>query len=670
MQRNMELNKITKSLHKLEALNTLGIREVKDLLTYYPSRYTITIATPFDEFKEGEKVCFEAELVTSFKTTYFGGKRCVTRFSVIYEEEELQVSIFNRGYLKVPAGCDHIFISGKYEGNHKVVASNMNFKPLEEQLGIFPVYPLKEGITQSELTRYIKKAIELYQGKIVNVIPNNYLEKYRLINKEVAIQQIHFPDNKESLEQALRHLKYEEFLKFHVNMQLLRKNDVVLVDKPIRKINYSSIQTFIKHLPYELSKDQEKAINEIIHDMDSSQVMYRLLQGDVGCGKTVVAEVAMLACVSAGYQAAIMAPTEILAKQHYESFQKAFPNLEITLLCGSLKAKERKQALEDILSGKSQMIIGTHALFQDDVYYHSLGLVVADEQHRFGVEQRRKLKDKGEAVDFLLMSATPIPRTLAISIYGDLDISTIKQLPKGRKETITKYIPHTSMSYILEDIIGYLEQGTQIYVITPLVEESEVLNVKHAQGIYENLSKVLKRYGNVGLLHGRMGAEEKEQVMRAFVENQIQVLVSTTVVEVGVNVGNANVMVIYDAERFGLSQLHQLRGRVGRANQQGICYLLSGTTDSDAKKRLKLMEKCNDGFEIATEDLKMRGAGDILGRRQSGASGFVLGDIVVDSHILEIARQDATEIVADFENEQYKMLRIWVELNDHLHYMD
>lgn len=669
-RKSMELNKITKSSHKLEVLNSLGIYEVRDLLTYYPTRYTLTIDTPFDSFVKDEKVCFEAELITPFKTSYYAHNRSVTRFNVVYEEEELQVTIFNRAYLKAPPGVDRIFIAGKYEGNHKVVASSVNFKPIDEQLGIFPVYPLKDGIKQNELSRYIKKALELYQGKIVNVIPDRYLEKYRLVAKEEAIHQIHFPDSKEKLEQALRHLKYEEFLKFHVSMQLSRKNDIEYVIKEDRYVNHELINEFISKLPYELSHDQSKAINDIIADIESNRVMYRLLQGDVGCGKTVVAQIAMLACVSAGYQAAIMAPTEILAKQHYEGFRKFFPDLKISLLCGSLKAKERKEILEEIASGESKMIIGTHALFQEDVNYHSLGLVVTDEQHRFGVEQRRRLKEKGDAVDLLLMSATPIPRTLAISLYGDLDVSTIKELPKGRKMTITKYIPHNSMSYILEEIIDYLQTGTQIYVITPLIEESEVLNVKHAQGIYENLSRILQNFGKVGLLHGKMSAEEKEKIMDDFVHNRIQVLVSTTVIEVGVNVGNANVMVIYDAERFGLSQLHQLRGRVGRSNQQGICYLLSNSKDSNAIKRLKLMEKCSDGFEIATEDLKMRGAGDILGKRQSGVSGFVLGDIVLDSAILEVARKDAIEIVNCFNDDEYRMLKLWYELHSKTQYMD
>lgn len=666
----MELTKITKSANKLAVLNALGIHEVRDLLTYYPTRYTVTVESSFDDFKKGEKVSFEAELVTPFKTTYYARNRSVTRFTVVYQEEELQVSIFNRSYLKVPAGCDRVFITGKYDGNHKVTASNINFKPIEEQLGIFPVYGLKEGITQNELRKYIKKAIDLYEGKIVDVVPNRFLEKYRLVAKEKAIHNVHFPTSKEALEQALRHLKYEEFLKFHVSMQLGRKQDVEYLTKTNRCVDMNRVNDFVKLLPYELSNDQQKAVNEIIGDMRSSRVMYRLLQGDVGCGKTVVAQIAMLACVTSGYQAVIMAPTEILARQHYEGFKKLFPDLNVCLLCGSLKSKERKEVLSDIETGKAQMIVGTHALFQDDANYHSIGLVVADEQHRFGVDQRRRLLEKGDAVDLLLMSATPIPRTLAISLYGDLDVSTIKELPKGRKTTLTKYIQHNSMSYILEEIIEYLESGTQVYVITPLIEESESLDVKNAIDIYDNLSKVLKNYGTVGLLHGRMSAEEKDKIMNDFVQNRIQMLISTTVVEVGVNVGNANVMVIYDSERFGLSQLHQLRGRVGRANQQGICYLLSNSKDENAIKRLKLMEKCTDGFEIATADLQMRGAGDILGKRQSGASGFVLGDIVVDSKILEVARNDAIDIVKNFDNEEYRMLRIWIQMNDSIKYMD
>lgn len=668
----MELTCITKSANKIKVLNELGIHDVKDLLVHYPFRYVDNVVMNFDDFKVGDKVFFEATLASGFKTNYYAKNRSVTRFDVVYDEELIQVSIFNRPYLKVSSE-EKIVISGKYEGKNKVVATTVNFKSVDEQVGIFPVYNLKEGITQNEMSKYVKKALKLMEGKIVDVIPDTYLRKYKLINKEKAINEIHFPTNRDTLKAALYYLKYEEFLKFNVTMMLLKKANVNVVSKSGKCFEMSKINEVISSLPYELSDDQKQVLTDIFDDLKANRLMYRLVQGDVGSGKTIVAILAMYAVALANQQSVIMAPTEILAKQHYDNIVKLLPEVEVVMLSGSLKKAERLSVLEQIASNKAKIIVGTHALFQEGVNYYNLGLVVTDEQHRFGVEQRKKLKDKGESVDVLMMSATPIPRTLALSLYGDMDVSSIHQMPSGRKAIQTTLIKQNSFTSVFDDIIELLQQGNQMYVITAMIEENEDFNkIKHAEGIYEALKKVLAMYAKVGLLHGKMSGEEKEQVMKQFADNEIQVLVSTTVVEVGVNVPNANIMVIYDSDRFGLSQLHQLRGRVGRGNRQGYCYLLTGSKDSDSLKRLEVLTKTTDGFEIARQDLLLRGAGDILGKRQSGVSGFVLGDIILDTSILELAREDAQMIVDHFDDDENKMIKTWVMLyqRNNISYVD
>lgn len=668
----MELTLITKSQRKLEALHELGIQNVKDLLVHYPFRYTDNVLTSYNEFQIGEKVFFEAVLISSFKTSYYAKNRSVTRFEVLYEEEVIQVTIFNRPYLKGNE-TDTIVISGKYEGHNKVTATSVNFKEIDEQIGLFPVYNLTQGITQSEMSRYVKKALSLMDGKIVDVIPSRYIEKYHMMHKSEALREIHFPSSKEKLKYALHYLKYEEFLKFNVTMMLTKRNNQTILRKEPRIFDENKIHQVISSLNFSLSNDQNTVLREILNDLASSKVMYRLLQGDVGSGKTIVAVLGMYATALAGKQSVIMAPTEILAKQHYDTISKLLPDVRVVLLSGSLRKSEKDILQQQIASHQADIIVGTHALFQESVIYADLGMVVTDEQHRFGVEQRKRLKDKGEGVDVLLMSATPIPRTLALSLYGDMDVSTIRELPKGRKPILTKLIRKNSFFDEFNEITELLQQGNQMYVITAMIGENEdYTKIKHAEGIYEALKKAMALYANVGLLHGRMNAEEKELVMRQFADNEVQVLVSTTVVEVGVNVPNANIMVIYDSDRFGLSQLHQLRGRIGRGNRQGYCYLLTGSKDPISIKRLEVLTMTNDGFEIAKQDLLLRGAGDILGKRQSGASGFVLGDVVLDTKILELARTDAEDIVNHFEDDDNAMIRKWIEIyqKNNVTYMD
>lgn len=639
---------------RLEILASMNITTLEDLIYQYPYRYeVIEEKYPTDE---DEHLIIEATVISPVKI-FFKGK--MSRMSFEVEDKYLQhfqVSIFNRHFLRqhLKLGTT-ITIIGKCI-NHRITASDIKIKPLQDISGIYPVYSLKEGITQKSFRQYVKKALSLLNHEFDDFIPEKYRIQHHLIRKESALYCIHFPENKKDVQEALKYLKYEEFLKFQLTMQLMKQQRTQ--EMGIAKdFDVTQLQSLILSLPFALTKDQQTAIKEIVEDLKSPQMMYRFLQGDVGSGKTVVSSVALYANYLAGYQGALMAPTEILATQHYQTLSRFFENTDvrIELLTGSLSLKEKERVYQAIQSGKADIVVGTHALFQKKVVYHNLGFVITDEQHRFGVMQRKALKNKGQQVDFLIMSATPIPRTLAISMYGDMDVSTIKTMPQGRLPVKTQYIHSSSMKPILKHLKSYLTQGGQCYVICPLVEDSENLEAKSASQIAKAMQKYFQTQYNVGLLHGQMKEDEKEKVMNGFLNNTIQILVSTTVVEVGVDVKNANMMVIYNAERFGMSQLHQLRGRIGRGQEQAYCYLMSSSSSKEAIERLKYLEKSHDGFEISLYDLKLRGPGEVLGQRQSGLPTFLVADIMKDFPILSIARKDADEIIHDYiQNHEYQ----------------
>lgn len=639
---------------RLEILASMNITTLEDLIYQYPYRYeVIEEKYPTDE---DEHLIIEATVISPVKI-FFKGK--MSRMSFEVEDKYLQhfqVSIFNRHFLRqhLKLGTT-ITIIGKCV-NHRITASDIKIKPLQDISGIYPVYSLKERITQKSFRQYVKKALSLLNHEFDDFIPEKYRIQHHLIRKESALYCIHFPENKKDVQEALKYLKYEEFLKFQLTMQLMKQQRTQ--EMGIAKdFDVTQLQSLILSLPFALTKDQQTAIKEIVEDLKSPQMMYRFLQGDVGSGKTVVSSVALYANYLAGYQGALMAPTEILATQHYQTLSRFFENTDvhIELLTGSLSLKEKERVYQAIQSGEADIVVGTHALFQKKVVYHNLGFVITDEQHRFGVMQRKALKNKGQQVDFLIMSATPIPRTLAISMYGDMDVSTIKTMPQGRLPVKTQYIHSSSMKPILKHLKSYLAQGGQCYVICPLVEDSENLEAKSASQIAEAMQKYFQTQYNVGLLHGQMKEDEKEKVMNGFLNNTIQILVSTTVVEVGVDVKNANMMVIYNAERFGMSQLHQLRGRIGRGQEQAYCYLMSSSSSKEAIERLKYLEKSHDGFEISLYDLKLRGPGEVLGQRQSGLPTFLVADIMKDFPILSIARKDADEIIHDYiQNHEYQ----------------
>ncbi len=646
--------------NRITLLENMGIHNIKDLVLYFPYRYEVIEPT---ELINQEKVIIEATLIDQPKV-FFKGRLSRLTFTVLYKDLPLKVAIFNRHFLKahMHEGMTLTLI-GKYtQKNHSLVASEMKLQPLDQLEGITPVYTVKGKMTQKSLRGYINKALHFYQNHILDILPDYLIQQYHLISRQEAYFKIHQPHQNSDVIQAIRYLKYEEFFKFQLTMNYIKQYHHEHVGM-IKEIDDKKLQQFINQLPFSLTKDQSTAVEEIITDLKSDKLMYRFVQGDVGSGKTVVGAIGLYANYLAGYQGAMMAPTEILALQHYQSLTHLFKNtdVKIGLLTGHLSQKEKNELYLQIAQGDIDLIVGTHALFQEKVQYQNLGLVITDEQHRFGVEQRKALKDKGQKVDFLVMSATPIPRTLAMSLYGDMDVSTIQSMPRGRKKVITEYVPSISMKPFLPHLKQYLASGGQCYVVCPLVNESESLNCRDANQIYDAMSRYFKGQYKVGLVHGKLSDEQKNEMMKQFSDNQIQILVSTTVIEVGVDVSNANMIVIYNADRFGLSQLHQLRGRVGRGSQQGYCYLLSDSKIKEAKERLMFLANHNDGFEISKYDLQIRGPGDLLGQKQSGVPTFMIGDVMKDFNILEIARKDAIDALNNHASDE-KIKQLLLEI--------
>ena len=570
----------------------------------------------------------------------------------------MNVIIYNRGFLKqkLLVGTSVILI-GKYDKKHNsIVASEIRFGEIKYDR-IEPVYHTTYGITSNQINMYIK---ELLQNEISvkDYIPDIIKEKYHFKSKINDIKNIHCPKSIEELKQSIKRLKYEELFLFMLKMNCLKSNTKNRIGLK-RNVDYKEVDKFIETLPFELTIDQKKSIDDIYNDLISSNRMNRLLQGDVGSGKTIVAIISMYINYLSGYQSALMAPTEILAEQHYQNIKQLFKDYDINvcLLTGKLKAKEKKDLYKKIESGEIDFIIGTHALISDDVIYNNLGLVITDEQHRFGVNQRANLKNKGITPDILYMSATPIPRTYALTLYGDMDISSIKTSPSGKKEIITTVKKETEIKDVLTSIYSELKKGHQAYVIAPLIEESDKSDLKNVYELEENMNKAFGKLYNIGILHGKMTDSEKEEVMNKFKNNEIQILISTTVVEVGVDVKNATMMVIFDSYRFGLSALHQLRGRVGRNTIQSYCILISNRET----KRLDILTKTNDGFKISEEDFILRGSGDIFGQRQSGDMIFKLADIKKDYKILLKAKEDS-EIY--LKNNKDKINDILDEINN------
>ena len=631
----------------VEKFLKLDLKTVGDALLYYPFRYEDFQTKSVLDLMDGEKALVLGEVVSPASVQYYGYKRNRLRFSIRQGEVIVAVSFFNQPYLadKIEVGSQ-IAIWGKWD---KAKASLTGMKVLsQQQEDLQPVYHVVQGIKQSSLVKLIKTAIdEGYLDLVEENLPAELLKRYQLLDRQEAIRAMHFPADIDQYRQALRRIKFEELFYFQLNLQSL-KSENRRVDAGISiAFDSGALANKIEQLPFVLTEAQQRSLREILSDMASSGHMNRLLQGDVGSGKTVIAGLAMYAAHTAGYQSALMVPTEILVEQHYESLSQLFPELSIALLTGGMKVAVRRTALAAIELGEVDMVIGTHALIQEGVQYHHLGLVITDEQHRFGVKQRRNFREKGENPDVLMMTATPIPRTLAITVFGEMDVSIIDQLPAGRKEIRTRWVKHEQLPLVWDWVGKEVDKGAQVYVVSPLIEESEALDLKNTIALEEELQAYFGEKVRIALLHGQMKNQEKEAIMQAFKTGKTDLLVSTTVIEVGVNVPNATIMVIMDADRFGLSQLHQLRGRVGRGSKQSYAILVANPKTDSGKERMKAMTETTDGFVLAEKDLQMRGSGEVFGTRQSGLPEFQVANIIDDYPILEEARRVASQIVSE-----------------------
>ena len=638
----MELEKLDKIGPKTaKTLNNLGIYSAEDLIRNYPYRFLIFAKRDINNPKYYDEFVSDGIVESMPTLNFFRGKMNRLTFRCNVQNKIVKVVIFNRAFLKqnIIIGKE-VTIIGKYDPKKEtIVATNIRLGNLNK-VEIEPVYHLCKGITSKQMNAFIKKALSVVKEN--NNIPKELISKYNLMSEDEAIRIIHNPKDEESLKTALKTLKYEEIFTYMKNIKLLKIKNEVHKDVYKKEVSLNMVNDFINSLPFKLTSDQEKIVFKMLDEICGDTLMNRLLQGDVGSGKTIVAFIISYALYTGGYQTSFMAPTEVLARQHYKNACDLFKdtNFKVGLLTGKMTLKEKKKVYEKIEKNEIDMLIGTHALISDKVVWNNLGLVITDEQHRFGVNQRQTLKNKGLNVEVLMMSATPIPRTYALTIYGDTDTSSIKTKPSGRIPVITKVKKEDEIKDVLEGIYKALKNQNQVYVIAPMIEENDDSNYANVYDLKRKFNLAFKNY-NVEVLHGKMTNEEKEKVMDEYAKGNIDILISTTVIEVGVDVKNATVMVIFDADRFGLSTLHQLRGRVGRNSLQSYCYLIS---DKDTK-RLKIMEEENDGYKISEADFKLRGQGDLFGSRQSGTLSFKLSDVRKDYDLLVKVRDDVNELV-------------------------
>ena len=644
----------------LSLLNKININTVEDLVTHYPFRYDILERNELSSVEDGDKITIDGKVESVPILMRFKAGLNKMNFRLVTQSGVVGVSIFNRAFLKskLLVGTDVIVI-GKFDKSKNVItASDIKMGRLTGKVKIEPVYHCTSGLTNKNMSTYINMALLMYGRDIMDYIPSEYIERYNFLNKKTALNVIHNPSTSEKLKEVTIRLKYEELFQFMFKINYLKQQNKKEKNGLKREINKDELDKFIKSIPFTLTGDQKGAIDEIVKDLESSGRMNRLLQGDVGSGKTVVAFTGMYANYLSGYQSALMAPTEILATQHYINLKKFLEktDVNIALLTGSTPKKEKTDIYAGLADGSIHMVIGTHALIQDEVTYNNLGLVITDEQHRFGVHQRANLQNKGVKPDVLYMSATPIPRTYALTIFGDMDVSTIKERPKGRQKIDTYVKKNSEIKDVLEMMYKELQAGHQVYVIAPLIEESENSDLTTVNELKEQMTLAFKDHYKIDIVHGKMASGAKDMIMEQFKNNEVQILISTTVVEVGVDVPNATTMVIFDADRFGLSTLHQLRGRVGRGTSKSQCILIS---DSDAE-RLKIMEKEDDGFVISEEDFKLRGHGDLFGTKQSGDMTFKIASIKNDYKILLQAKKDSKEYLEnkDTDNDELKKLLI------------
>ena len=635
----------------LLALKALNLYTKDDVINYFPYRYNVYTPVKLREYSEGDTCTITGYVESAAKVFFIRKNLNKLSFAFNTGSELVNVTIFNRAYLKPNIRIkSYISVIGKYNRkSNTFMASDIKLTPITKTV-IEPVYHLNQGIKRSNFKKLVDEILD-NTVEIKSNVPDYLIEKYNFINKKEAVTNVHKPKDINSLKKADLHLIYEELFTFMLKVSYLKEKNASDGKFNIKNFDEDKVNNFISSLPFNLTDGQMQAVSDIKGDFLSKKKMNRLILGDVGSGKTIVSFIALYMNMLAGYQGVLMAPTEILAVQHFNNMVGLFGDkLNIQLLTSSTKKGERNKILQNLKNGETQVLIGTHSLLNDELVYNNLGLVITDEQHRFGVNQRQILQEKGKDVDVLYMSATPIPRTLALTIYGDMDITEIRTKPGGRKEIITKIFKNSELKNVLEKMLDEIKAGHQIYVVAPLIddEEDEKMNVT---SLKDKFDVAFNGMVPAGLLHGKMKSNQKDEVMNSFKNGDTKILISTTVIEVGVDVKNATMMVIFNAERFGLATLHQLRGRVGRNDMQSYCYLIS---DYDAE-RLKVLEESNDGFYISEQDFKLRGGGDIFGIRQSGEQSFKIANLNRDYKILMQCKSDAEEFLQSKNLDDYKV---------------
>jgi len=627
-----------------ELLEKLGIHNGEELILHYPFRYDVLKRSDISILNDGDKIVIDGVIEGQPTIIYINKSLKKIIFRINTKKNILNVTLYNRVYLfnDLKPGKEVTILGRYHKLKNTIVASNIRFESLPNDAKIEPVYNTTNGLSIKNISRYITSALEL-EYQIEDLVPKYLEEKYNLMSKKDALKNVHVPEDIQSLKKARQRIKYEELFMYMLKVNYLKEKIITDTNAISRKIDRDKINKFINKLPYKLTFDQEKVVNDILDDLEDKKRMNRLVQGDVGSGKTIVSFIAIYANYLSKYQSALMAPTEILANQHYEEALKIFSKykINISLLTSSTSIKQKKEIYDKLENGEIDLIIGTQSLIQEKVKFNNLGLVITDEQHRFGVNQRSTFKNKGVTPDVLSMSATPIPRTYALTIYGDTDVSSIKTKPIGRKELITYFKKEKDITEVLEMMKKELDEKHQIYVVAPTIEDEEESNKESVKDLEEKMNKAFGKIAKIGVIHGKLDTKEKNKVMSDFENNKINILISTTVIEVGVNIPNASMIVIFNANMFGLSTLHQLRGRVGRSDIQSYCILIA----EDSYERLKFMETTNDGFEISEYDFKERGEGDLFGTMQSGELQLKMANIKKDFKMMEKARDDAKEFL-------------------------